>query len=266
VKKKGFKLGLITLLLIMATVGLMGCGASNEDNQAGDTAKEEGKTYIVATDATFPPFETTLPSGEVVGFDIDLINAVAEAAGIKVEVQHLGWDPMLKAVENGKADIAAAGVTITEDKKQIYDFTSPYFEATQIIMVPADSDVTSIEDLKGKNVGFQSGTTGDLASQKFFGADYSGLKGYEDIPTAVNDLFTGRISAVIGDNAVLAELVKKTSSDKLKLIKEDSFEKEYYGLLVKKGNEELLAKLEEGLQQVQEDGTYQEIYSKYFAE
>jgi len=272
---KTLKMGLLVFIFLFGMIGVIGCGAntaSNETASSNQAAEEkpaaEGTddVYVVATNAEFPPFEMTLPSGEITGFDMDLMEAIAEAAGINVEIKHFGWDVMLKSVENGSADIGASGITIRDDRKEIYDFTEPYFEATQLIMVPADSPVEAAADLADQNVGFQSGTTGETAAQNIFGKDYKGLKGYEDLPTAVNDLFTGRITAVIGDNAVLAEFVKKNPDKEFKLIKDDAFEKEYYGFIVKKGNQELLTKLQDGLKTIQENGTYEEIYNKYFAE
>jgi len=256
---KKARIGLLLFILMISSISLFGCGAKQENNVQG------AKTYIVGTDATFPPFESTTPSGEVVGFDVDLIRAIADAQGFKVNVKHLGWDPMMKAIESGKADIAAAGISIDDERKQKYDFTEPYFDATQVILVPADSPVTSIDDLKGKNLGFQSGTTGEKAIQKLFGKDYSGAKGYEDLPGAVNDLSTGRIVAVIGDNAVVGEFMKNSQNNKLKIVKDSRFEVEHYGIMVKKGNTELLKQLNEGLKKIKENGKYQEIEGKYFA-
>ncbi|WP_235589106.1 basic amino acid ABC transporter substrate-binding protein [Tepidibacillus decaturensis] len=277
-KSKGIKMALLSIILLFGVIGLIGCGTSTtsqpsektDQGQAADQNAEqttaEDKTYVVVTNAEFPPFEMTLPSGEIVGFDIDLMNAIAEASGIKIKIQHTGWEAMLKAVENGNADIGASGITIRDDRKEMYDFTDPYFEATQLILLPEGSNISSAKDLEGKNVGFQSGTTGETAAQNIFGKDYKGLKGYADLPTAVNDLFTGRIAAVIGDNAVVAEFVKQNPDKKLQLVKDEAFEKEYYGFIVKKGNQELLSKLQDGLKKIKENGTYQEIYNKYFAE
>ncbi|GBF10558.1 basic amino acid ABC transporter substrate-binding protein [Tepidibacillus sp. HK-1] len=263
--KRNFKIGILSLILIIGSIGLIGCGASQE-NKTENQAKEGTKTYTVVTDATFPPFESTLPSGEVVGFDMDLVNAIAEVQGFKVNIQHVGWDPMMNSISTGKADIGAAGISIDDERKQSYDFTEPYFEATQYILVPEDSTVTSVDDLKGQNIGFQSGTTGEKAVQKVFGKDYAGAKGYVDLPTAVNDMLTGRIVAVVGDNAVLGEFLKQFPDKNLKVVKDDRFEKEFYGLMVKKGNQELLDQLNAGLKKIKENGKYQEIYNKYFAE
>jgi len=265
-KSKGLKLVLLALFVLVGSLGMYGCSNKETATNPADGGKAvTEKTYVVVTNAEFPPFESTLPSGEIVGYDIDLMNAIAKASNIKIKIQHQGWDAMLKAVENGNADIGASGITIRDDRKQKYDFTSQYFEATQLILVPKDSKVTSAKDLTGKNIGFQGGTTGETAAQNIYGKDYKGLKAYPDLPTAVNDLFTGRIAAVIGDNAVVAEFVKKNPNKNLQLIKDNAFEKEYYGFIVKKGNKELLDKLENGLKKIKEDGTYQTIYNKYFA-
>ncbi len=262
---KKVKLLVLALIIAMSSLAFIGCGSDQASSTTADQKADE-KVYLVGTDAAFPPFESTLPSGEIVGFDVDLMNAIAEAAGIKVEIKHLGWDPMLKGVENGNADIGASGITINDERKEFYGFTEPYFEATQLIMVPSDSTVASLKDLEGQNIGVQSGTTGEIAVKKIFGDNYTGIKGYEDLPTAMADLLTGRTVAVVGDNAVLAELLKKSPDQKLKLVSDDTFDKEYYGFIVKKGNTELLEKLNQGLKTIKENGTYDEIYGKYFAE
>lgn len=257
-KTKVMKLGLLSLVIIFASLGLAGCGGS-EDTTGAD------KVYKIGTDAAYPPFEKQ-EGGQIVGFDIDIINAVAEAAGIKVEVVHTGWDPLLQGVENGTVDAGISAITINDDRKKTYDFTEPYFEASQLIMVPSDSNITSLKDLEGKKIGVQTATTGDIAVQEAFGKTYAGLKGYDDTPTAVDDLLVGRLDAVVADNVVLQEYLKVLDNDDFKVVKDPGFEAEYYGIMVKKGNAELLDKLNEGLKIIKENGKYDEIYNNYFGQ
>ncbi|OEF99493.1 amino acid ABC transporter substrate-binding protein [Vulcanibacillus modesticaldus] len=259
---KGLKIGLLALILIGTSFVLIACGNQNLSVEKVDDGEQ---IYILGTDATYPPFEN-LEDGEIVGFDIDIVKAVAEEAGIKIEVKNTGWDPLFEGINREQIDAGIAAITITEKRKQSYDFTSPYFEASQLIIVPNDSDVNSLKDLEGKKIGVQTATTGDFIVQEAFGKTYQGLKGYDDILAALDDLQLGRIDAVVADNVVLLEYLKVLKNDSFKLVSDDSFEKEYYGIIVKKGNDELLEKLNEGLSKIKDNGKYDEIYRKYFAE
>ncbi len=246
---------LFVLVFIISSIGLAGCSSSN--------TASSGKVIQVGTDAAYPPFEKQ-EGGKIVGFDVDIFNAVAEEAGIKINIQHTGWDPLFEDIDKGTVDAGISAITITEDRKKLYDFSDPYFEATQLIMVSKDSNVTKLKDLDGKKIGVQSATTGDLAVQAVFGKTYSGLKGYDDTPAAVDDLLLGRLDAVVADNAVLQEYIKVIKNDNFKLVKDPSFEVEHYGIMVKKGNSDLLAKINEGLKKIKENGTYDKIFNKYF--
>lgn len=252
--KKGI---IIFMAIIIVAVGLVGC-SSNQTASSGENV------YKVGLDATYPPFEN-LSGDKVEGFDIDIIKAVAEEAGIKINIKNTGWDPLFNGLDNGTVDIGISAITITDKRKETYDFSDPYFEANQLIMVLGDSSVKTLKDLEGQKIGVQSATTGDFVVQDTFGKTYKGLKGYEDIPTAVDDLLLGRIQAVVADNVVLQEYALKLKDKDIKLIKDPSFEVENYGITVKKGNTELLTKLNDGLKKIKENGTYQQIYSKYFA-
>ncbi|TGV23429.1 transporter substrate-binding domain-containing protein, partial [Mesorhizobium sp. M00.F.Ca.ET.186.01.1.1] len=133
-----------------------------------------------------------------------------------------------------------------------------------LILVAEDSPVTKLADLKGKKIGVQAATTGEEVVKKAFGDTYEGLKGYDDMPSSVDDFFNGRVDAVVGDNGVLQYYVNKIKDKKFKLIKDDSFEKEFYGIMVKKGNTDALNKINDGLKKIKENGKLQEIYTQYF--
>jgi len=268
-KGKTLKIGLLALIFLFSSFGLAGCGggqeqATEQDNSQGEPAAEE-QVYKIGTDAAYPPFEKQ-EGGKIVGFDVDIINAIAEEAGIKIDLFHAGWDPLFDGIDKGNIDAGISAITITEDRKKLYDFSDPYFEATQLIMVPKDSDVASLVDLEGMKIGVQSATTGHIAVQEAFGKTYEGIKGYEDTPSAVDDLIAGRVDAVVADNAVLQEYLKVLKNDNFKLVKDPAFEIEYYGMMVKKGNKELLNILNDGLKKIKENGKYDEIFQNYFAE
>ncbi len=245
------------LIAVFAMMSLLFTGCASKQEDSGNLLK-------VGTDAQFPPFEKQEGDGKITGFDADLLEAVAKAGGFKADLQHTGWDPMFEGIDRGKLDAGIGGITITEERKKKYDFTEPYFEATQVILVPNNSQVKTLKELKGKKIGVQSATTGEKVVQDAFGKTYSGLKGYDDLPSAVEDLKLGRLDAVVADNAVVMEYVKKLGDSKFKIVEDPSIPKEQYGLIVKKGNKEALDKLNAGLKKVREDGTYDKIYEKYF--
>ncbi|USG65308.1 basic amino acid ABC transporter substrate-binding protein [Brevibacillus ruminantium] len=253
-----------TSLILTVGVGLLVSACGSGGNQSATGGGTADKVYVVGTDAAYPPFQVLEADGKITGHDIDVLNAVAEAAGFKVEWKNTGWDPLFDGLDRGTVDIGISSITITDDRKKKYDFSEPYFEANQLILVAEDSPVNTLADLKGKKIGVQGATTGGEVVKKAFGDTYQGLKEYDDMPSAVDDFFNGRVEAVIGDNGVIQYYVKKIQDKKFKLIKDDSFEKENYGIMVKKGNTEIMNKINEGLKKIKENGKLEEIRNQYF--
>ncbi|MCS1352234.1 basic amino acid ABC transporter substrate-binding protein [Mechercharimyces sp. CAU 1602] len=248
---------------------LVACGtdADTKKESGSDSADEAKKAkWVVATDAAYPPFEKQEGSGDITGFDVDVIKAIAEVNDAEVEMKHTGWDPLFEAIKNGSADVAISAITITDERKELYDFSDPYFDAKQFILVPEGSNISSFKDLKDKKIGVQAGTTGEEAVKEEYGTTYSGLKSYDDTPAAMDDLVNGRVDAVVADNAVVLEYIKTLSEDKFKKIEDPHFAPEQYGIMVKKGNGETLEQVNEGLKKIKENGTYDEIFAKYFGE
>ncbi|MFY0543176.1 basic amino acid ABC transporter substrate-binding protein [Brevibacillus sp. H7] len=259
-----------TSLVLTVGIGLVvsACGTSGGQQSSVGGAAGQGasdKVYVVGTDAAYPPFQM-MEADKISGHDIDVMNAIAEAAGIKIEWKNTGWDPLFDGLDKGTVDIGISSITITEKRKEKYDFSEPYFEANQLILVAEDSPVNKLADLQGKKIGVQSATTGEEVVKKAFGDTYEGIKGYDDMPSAVDDFFNGRVDAVVADNGVLQYYAKKMTGKKYKLIKDDSFEKEFYGIMLKKGNTELLNKINQGLKTIKDNGKLQEIYKQYFGQ
>jgi polar amino acid transport system substrate-binding protein len=263
-------------LMAVLLLSLLAVGCGTADQTAGkEAAQEPGKgagtqqevvpekKYVVAMEVTFPPFEM-MDGNKVTGFDVDVITAIAEAAGFQIEIMPTGWDPLFDGIEKGSIDAGIDAITITEERKKKFDFSDPYFEATQLIMVPEDSPASGLADLKGKQIAVQSATTGEVVLQKAFGKTYEGLRGYDDFLGAIDDFFNGRVDAVIADNGFLQYFLPKMKEKKYKLLRDDSFDKEYYGIMVRKGNTEFLGKINQGLKTIKENGKLQEIYGKYF--
>jgi len=266
---------LFVLTMVLSVGMLAACGGSDTQTPAAndpgtstpapsDNANDGKKVYKVGMDAAYKPFEWTEPNGEIAGFDVDVMKAAAEAGGFEVTFSHVGWEGLFESVNNGQIDIAASAVTITDERKEKYDFADPYFEATQLILVPEASDIASLADLNGKKIGVQQGTTGDIAVRAALGKTYEGVKPYENIPFAIQAMNIGDVDAVVADNVVVMEYVKANPDAKLKYVSDESFEAEYYGHLVKKGNTELVTLLNDSLQKIKDNGKYEEVYNKYF--
>jgi glutamine transport system substrate-binding protein len=257
------KKGIFLALAIMLAVALAGCGSSSDKTSSSGGSEKESKKVKVVTDATFAPFEY-MDKGKIVGFDVDLLDAVMEEAGMEYELKNIGWDPLFAAVQGKEADMAVSAITIDKDRKQTYDFSIPYFESTHMILVKEGSTIKNALDLKGKVVGVQNGTTGQTAVEKILGAENKNIKKFENSVVAIMDLVNGGVEAVVTDNAVANEYVKNNPDAKVKAIEDrKNFISEFYGFMFPKGSE-LKAKIDPALKKVIESGKYTEIYKKWF--
>lgn len=220
------------------------------------------KSIKVATDATWPPMEMVDSNKQIVGYDIDFLRAVAKEAGIAVEFKNTAWDGIFAGLDSGQYDAIISSVTITEERKAKYDFTDAYTSIGQILVVPkTDKTSKAIADLKGKKVGSQIGTTGAMEVTKVAGVE---SKTYDEIGLAFEDMATGRISGVVCDEPVAAHfaLQKKEYKEKFKIVGK-SFTKEGYGIVVKKGNKELVALLNKGIKEVKTKKLDTKIHTKW---
>lgn len=227
-------------------------------------AKEGAKVKIVvATDATWPPMEyIDEKTKEIVGFDVDLMKEIAKAAGFDVEFKNTAWDGIFAGLAAGKYDAVMSSVTITEERKKEMDFSKPYINAGQVLIVRQETEgVKTLEDMKGRTVGAQIGTTGSFEVEKVEGVE---LKTYDEIGLAFEDLINGRIDGVVADTPVAANFALQNPSYKGKLkIVGEPFTEEYYGIAVKKGNRELLDMINRGLDEVLNTPTYDALVTKW---
>ncbi len=225
------------------------------------TGCQKSQKIVVATDATWPPMEFVDENKQIVGFDIDLMNAIAKEAGFQVEYRNVAWDGIFAGLAAGEYDAIISSVTITDERRQQYDFSDPYINAGQIVVVRADSDITGPETLSGHTVGAQISTTGAFEVQKMAGVT---LKEYDEVGLAFEDLVAGRIDAVVCDTPVAADFALQREEYRAKLkIVGDSFTEEYYGILVQKGNSELLTKINKGLAAVKAKGIDKDLQEKW---
>ena len=218
--------------------------------------------FIVASDCTWPPMEMLDANKQPEGFSTDYLRAMGKAAGFEVEVRNIAWDGIFGGVATGQYDIVASSVTITPERQQQFDFSAPYYEVVQAVVVPEGKSVKSLADLKGKKVGGQIGTTGIFVLRKAnVGAD---IKEYDDVGLAMQDLLNNRIDAVICDDPVAMYYANKKADTAGKLnLSFKTDEKEYYGFTVRKGRKDLVEKLNKGIKQVKASGEEAKIIEKW---
>lgn len=245
-------------------LALAACDKKASAPDTASTAPAAAKVFVVGTDAAYAPFESQNEKGELVGFSIDLLNAVAKKAGIEVKFINTPWEGIFNTLAQGDRDLLISSITITQERKQSMDFSSPYFDAVQFIAVKEGSKITKFSDLEKLKVGVQTGTTGDEVVSKLQGKTSTNIRRFESTPLALKELDAGGVEAVVADNGVVVNYVQNNASVKLKTVTDASFTPEQYGIAVKKGNAELLAKINKGLADMKADGTYAQIYSKYF--
>ncbi len=261
-----------TSALLITGLILSACGKKAEtppppapaETVASAPAPAPAKVYVVGTDAAYAPFESQNEKGEIVGFDIDVVSAVAQKAGIEVKFVNTPWEGIFNTLQQGDRDLIVSAVTITDERKQTMDFSNPYFDAQQLIAVKATSKISKFDDLKKLKVGVQTGTTGDEVVSKLQGKTSANIKRFESTPLALKELEAGGVDAVVADNGVVINYVTNNAGSKFKTVADKAFAPEQYGLVVKKGNADLLGLLNKGLADIKADGTYDQIYAKYF--
>ncbi|MGA2642018.1 MAG: basic amino acid ABC transporter substrate-binding protein [Spirochaetia bacterium] len=228
-------------------------------------AKREPTKLIIASDTTFPPMDMVDENKNIVGFDIDLMNAAAKAGGFTVEFKTLPWEGIFAGLANGKYDAVMSAVTITDERKKTIDFSIPYVNAGQILTVKSDvNGVTILADMKGKTLGAQIGTTGAFAIEKVM-KDYNiKEKSYTEIGLAFEDLSNGRIDGVVVDNPTAASYALQNDKykGKMKTVGKP-FTEEYYAVAVKKGNTRVLDMINSGLKKVMDAGANKPIEDKW---
>lgn len=225
-------------------------------------AQQEDDTYIIASDATWPPMEFVNEEGDIVGFDIDLIEAIAEEAGFSYEIKNTAWDGIFAGLANGAYDAIISSVTITEERKAQMAFTEPYINVGQILIVRTEmNNISGLEDLNGHKVGVQNGTTGDFVLDDYPQVD---RMAYDEIGFAVEDLLNKNVDGVVCDSVIAADYVMNNENYQGKLeIVGEPFTDEYLGIAVQKNLPEFLELLNEGLEKVIASGKRDELMNKW---
>jgi len=226
------------------------------------SAQAQNKELVVGSSATYRPFAYESPTKEIVGYDVDIIKAVAQKAGLQIKIVNTPFTGIFAALNNGDVDLVISGVTINDKRRQSYDFTMPYFEARQLIAVPQASTAKTLKDLAGKKIGVVTGSSGDDTASREFGKTNPDIRRFESTPVVIAELANSGLDAAIGDNGVIAFRVQEHKQ--LKTVNDPAFPKEYFGIVVKQGNKALLDKLNTGLAAIKADGTYATLYKKWF--
>lgn len=257
-----------TTSVLLAGLVLAACGKQEPAAPAASAPAAApaaaARVYVVGTDAAYAPFESQNEKGEIVGFDIEVVKAAARKAGIEVKFLNTPWEGIFNSVAQGDRDLLISAITITPERRQTLDFSDPYFDAKQLIAVKNDSKIAKLTDLAKLKVGVQNGTTGDEVITKLQGKDSPNVKRFESTPLALKEMESGGVDAVVADNGVVVHYVANNPDSKFKIISDSSFSSEQYGIAVKKGNTELLEKINKGLAGIKADGTYNQIYTQYF--
>ena len=241
-----------------AASSMASSAASSEAvSSAADLTTVEAGKLTMATNATFPPYEMTTDSGEIEGIDVDTAKAIAEKLGLELQIDDMDFDAALLSVQQGKADIVMAGVTVTDERKAVMDFSDSYATGIQSIIVPNGSDIASPDDLAGKKIGTQRGTTGYIYCSDDFGED--SVVAYDSGLTAVQALNNGQVDAVVIDNAPATEYV--AANPGLKVL-DTSYAEEDYAIGMAKGSA-LEDAINKALEELKADGTLQTIVDKY---
>lgn len=224
---------------------------------ASEAEKPAGGKLIMATNAEFPPYEFH-DGDKIVGIDAEIAEAIAKEMGMELEIEDISFDSIIPAIQSGKADFGAAGMTVTDERKENVDFSDSYATATQVIIVKEGSDITGVDSLTDKTIGVQQGTTGDIYATGDYGDDHVERynKGFE----AVQALMQDKVDAVIIDG----EPAKVFASENEGLqILDEAYTQEEYAIAIKKGNTELVDGVNAALKTLKESGELQKIVDKY---
>lgn len=252
----------MALALAMALT-LASCGKKEDSSSDGLKTAEEGK-LIMSTNASFPPYEMVANDGSFAGIDVEVAGLIAKKLGLELQIDDMGFDAALQAAQNGKSDIVMAGVTVTDKRLEVMDFSESYANGVQVVIVKEDSPIATPDDLaNAKMIGCQMGTTGyiycsDTVENGGFGDDH--VTPYDDGAAAVQALVNGQVDAVVIDNLPAKAYVEANPG--LKIL-EGEFTNEDYAIGVAKGNKQLLDAINGALAELTKDGSIQKIVDKY---
>lgn len=251
---KNFKKITALLLAIMMVCVFAGCGTGteNKDNNSASDA------IVMGTNASFPPYEYVDDNGKIVGIDAEIAEAIAGKLGKKLTIKDMDFDSLITAVAGGSVDMVLAGLTVTDERKEQVNFSDSYATGVQVIIVKEGSTIASVDDLEGKTIGVQSGTTGDIYCTDDYGQDF--VKQFANGSLAVAALLKDQVDCVIIDNEPAKNYV--AVNEGLKILDTEYIQEEY-AIAVAKENNQLLEEINKAMSELKADGTIDKIISKY---
>lgn len=224
------------------------------------------RTLVVATGSTFRPFGFLTPDNRHVGFDVDVINAVAAAAGLKVKIVSAPFGALIPGLNNGDHDVAISAMTITPQRQEAVSFSNPYQLAQLVILTAADATGRELSDFRGRRVGVGLGQTADAIVSEAFGKTSPDIRRFENTPLLIEELLQGGIDAAVGDVSVMSFQMKANPGRRLRIVRDARFPQAWLGIAVRKGNDALLARINAGLERIVADGTHARIHRQWFDE
>ena len=254
---KAIKRIIAVVAAVAAIATFAACGKNDDAASGGSSSGSKKETLVMATNATFPPYEY-YEGNKIVGIDAEIGKAIADKLGMDFNIEDMEFNSIISSVNAGGADIGMAGMTVTDKSKKSVDFSDSYAKGVQVIIVKEDSDIKGPEDLKGKKIGVQLTTTGDIYACDEFGSE--NVVEYNKATDVVLGLKNGDVDAVIIDNEPAKNFVK--NNDGIKIL-DTSYADEDYAICVKKGNTELVEKINKALKELKADGTIDKIVAKY---
>lgn len=264
---KKIKLISIILALVLVVSCFAACGNKNTNNDPSDSAnvtdnanpvEKNDKVLVMGTNAAFPPYEFVDDNGNFAGIDVDIATAVAEKMGMTLEVKDMEFDSLISAVQQGVIDVVLAGLTVNEERKEKVNFSTSYAKGVQVVIVPEGSDIKSVDDLEGKTIGVQAGTTGDTYCTGDYGQE--NVKQYPNGSLAVQALKNGQVDCVVIDKEPAKSFI--AANEGLSIL-DTSYADEDYAAAFAKENTELLENFDKAIKELQADGTIDTIVAKY---
>lgn len=244
------------ILSAALVVALAACGSSKDSDSNKSSGKAE--TLTMGTNASFPPYEYVDDNGKIVGIDAEIAQAIADKLGMKLEIKDMEFDSLIPAVKSKSIDLVLAGMTVNEERKQSVNFSDSYSTGVQVVIVKEGSDIKTVDDLKGKKIGVQAGTTGDTYCSDDFGEE--NVKQFSNGSLAVAALANGQVDCVVIDNEPAKNYVAANSG--LKIL-DTEYVTEDYAIAISKDNDDLLKKVNDALKELKDDGTVGKIVGKY---
>ncbi len=247
------------ILSAALVVALAACGSSkNSNSDSSNSSSDKAETLTMGTNASFPPYEYVDDNGKIVGIDAEIAQAIADKLGMKLEIKDMEFDSLIPAVKANSIDLVLAGMTVTDERKQSVNFSDSYSTGVQVVIVKENSEIKTVDDLKGKKIGVQAGTTGDSYCTTDFGEE--NVKQFSNGSLAVAALANGQVDCVVIDNEPAKNYVAANSG--LKIL-DTEYVTEDYAIAISKDNDELLKKVNNALKELKDDGTVDKIVGKY---